>query len=97
MDARAIDFAVEDDHGYQHWLQCINALCIRFLDIELDSFPLYKDSMYQCYRDDMSPERYFTESILSELRADSGIDFIDKIVAQMCKFGPRNIGVGRGL
>ena len=88
MSASSVDLAIDDDYPYSQWLERLNWLCIRFLDIELESFPIRGGhNMRQYYVDDAPPGHYFTEVILPELRAECGIDFIDGAIARNCKNG----------
>jgi len=77
----------EGDLQYHEWLLSLNASCLRFLDIELESFHIESCDIYEWYCNGMTPEAFLQCQILPELRADAGTDFIDSIIAQMTKFG----------
>lgn len=81
------EFFGSDDMGYHQWLIQVNGICLRFLDVELENFPLHIDDSFDWYAGGFSEERYFLDMILPDLRREAGIDYIDRIVAQMCKYG----------
>jgi len=71
------------------WLNKVDKLCMRFLDIDLLSIPeamedpYYPDSNYE---DNMSPEAYFLY-LLHSMKQGASEDEIDRQVARMAKWG----------
>lgn len=80
----------QGDSGFARWLARVDELCLRFIDQDLLSVPMLDLSDHmdpqECYERGITPNMYFIE-ILEHLKTESGIDLIDRYVAQQAKWG----------
>jgi hypothetical protein len=93
-----LDWAISEDATdnmwFRNWLNDINQMCERFLDLEVDQIPIYDRDLFEQYEDGMTPEAVFCYEILGHLREDSGYRFINELIARTVKYGPTPIGWG---
>ena len=79
------------DVCFMTWLNKVDALCMRFLDIDLLSIPEAMEEPYypdHNYEEKMSPEEYFLWLVIS-IKQGSPEEEIDRQIARMAKWGDR--------
>lgn len=74
---------------FMSWLNRVDKICIRFLDLDLLSIPEAMEEPYYPdvnYEDNMSPEAYFLY-LLHSMKQGSPAHEVDRQVARMAKWG----------
>lgn len=91
-----LDWKVSDDENenmwFRNWLNDINAMCVRFLDMEIELLPIFDRDLFEMYEDCMTPQAVFCGEILHGLREDQGYRFINEMLARTVKYGPLPLG-----
>jgi hypothetical protein len=76
---------------FTSWLKQVDALCMRFLDLDLLSIPEALEEPYypdHSYEENMTPEAYFLW-LLSSMKDGTSEKEIDQQIARMAKWGNR--------
>lgn len=78
------------DTAYAVWLAKVEALCSRFLNVEL--LQLIESACLDPYDDwqqCMRPEKFFADVIVTLCEEEQGADFIDEVIGTEATWGDR--------
>lgn len=80
------------DSCFVSWLNKVDALCQRFLDIQLEGLLHEGDlAALDCYYDGhWTPEQFFKDAIVPYMASEHGQDFIDDQIGDMAMWGTRS-------